>query len=85
MEVEHILIQECFVAEFTVQLFFRGFDIFSLLVLLLRYFCFAEYPRNKLLPAKKRPLFPLLLKHFFSLVVDLSKLNQRIGPLEEVF
>ena len=77
MEMKHILVKESFIAKFAKKLFLCFFSFFLIDSL-------PQYPWDELFPAEERPLLPLLFEHFFCLLVNLSKLYQRIGTLEEI-
>ena len=72
MEMEHIFIQESFVAKAAKQRVFRLNDL-------------SLNPRDEFFPAIERFWLPFLLEHFVRLLTDPFPVNQRVQSLEEVF
>ena len=79
VKVEDVFIEESFVAELAKELLLVYLLLFVFLL------GFAENTRNELFPPKERSRFPLLFKHFLSLIVNLFKLDEWIRSLKEVF
>ena len=74
VEMENILIQEWFIAKCAKQ---SWLSVSCLLI--------SHDPRYEKFPSIQRLLLPFLIEHLVGLILNHSKVNQWISPLEEVF